>query len=135
MKQKPRRDRWVSYEQLATLAEAIRPELKGLPSKSRRQYARRLVRRVEKLHAERYTKRFGREVLVSVSAIEYLLPPDATTVSALEKSVDELVKKHAELKRQVNGHGARLRNLEDWRKLTGDYLEAVARLNGVKVAS
>lgn len=132
---RPRADRWVTLEEVAKLAEKHRPKLRALQGKNRRQYARRLVQRVEKLHERRYTKRFGRELMVSVSALEHLLPWDATTITELEQSVAEIAQKQRDQQRQLNGHGARLRNLEEWRKLAGELLRGMSELEGVKVAS
>lgn len=127
---KPRRDRWLSLAELATLLERLHPRLTALNHRERRRWVRRVVQRAERRDAERYTKRVGRELFVSRNALETLMPWSPDTLSGLERNVAELAQNHRGLKRQVNGHGSRLRNLEEWRRLAAEFVARTQSLIG-----
>lgn len=104
----------------------------GLPQtarKRRREAALRAVRAAERRHQETYIVRAGKEYMVSVDALESLLDPGDLSLTGLERSVSELSQKTRGLARQLNGHGARISNLEQWRRLTERYLGDCAALD------
>ena len=126
----PRRDRWISMGELADLIEIRNEKLVSMTRRERVRHARRLVRRAERRDTERYTKRIGRGLYVSVRAVETLMAWDPEALSEIERQQGELAQEHRDIKRQVNGHGARIRNLEKWRELTTQYLADVSALDG-----
>lgn len=127
---RPRRDRWLSLLDVAALLEKLEPKLSKLNRRERRRWVRRIAQRAERRDAERYTKRVGRELYVSRNAIETLLPWSPEALSELERGLADLAQNQRALQRQVNGQGARIKNLEEWRKLTVEYIARSAGLNG-----
>jgi hypothetical protein len=132
---KLRPDRWLTLSEVALHLEERRPKLKRLIEKRRREYVLRVVRRLEKREGERCTKRVGREWFISRNAIEKLKPWDLRTQSDLEHDVADLAQKHRQLHRQVNGHGARLRIIEEKEKLTAKFIADFAALDCRKQAA
>jgi hypothetical protein len=100
--------RWITTSQLGDALAAKSPRVAKLSKWRRAEYARRLVERAERLESVRCTKRDGRRVLVSVSALAYLLPSDVATVDRLDVEFGKLAQNQRALRRQVNGHGAKL---------------------------
>lgn len=110
---RPRRHRWLSIAEVAgKLAERF-PDLSARPRKRQLEAARRLVRRAERRDSTRFTKRAGRELYVSVDALSSLLPVDAAVVDRLESSVARLQQDHRQLSTRVNGHGSKIRQLDE----------------------
>lgn len=130
MRPKLRPDRWLSLAEVATSLEERRPKLKLQSQKRRREYVLRVVRRLEKREGERCTRRVGREWFVSRNSIEKLKPWDLRTQTDIEHDMADLAQKQRELQRQVNGHGSRLRILEQKEKLTTKFIADIQRLEG-----
>lgn len=135
MKPKLKRDRWLTLDEVIALLVDRYPKLLALHNKSRRQRVRRILKRVEQRDGERYTKLHGRELVVSRNALESLLPYDARVWSRLEESVAKLAQNQRSLKRQVNGHGSKIRQLEKKQELTTQYLAAIQAVDRVRRAS
>ncbi len=69
----PRRDRWLS---MTEVADSMNLESPATPER-RREYVRRLIRRLEERDGTVYLRRFGRgrgKLYVAVSALEQLMP-------------------------------------------------------------
>lgn len=111
---RPRRQRWVSIPEVLDSLHKTYPtfaaKLSGKPRKRQLETVRRMVRRAERRDACRFTKRVDGDVYVSVDALEALLPVDVETVAVVEKGLVDLHQSHRVLQRQVNGHGAKLRD-------------------------
>lgn len=125
-----RRDRWLRlHEVIALLAERY-PDLLAIRPASQRKKVRRIIRRAELRDGERYSRWYGRELVVSRNALESLLPYDGRVVANMERGLSELAQNHRTLKRQVNAHGARIGVLERKQALTSKYLADVSELDG-----
>jgi hypothetical protein len=109
---KPRRHRWLSIAEVAAKLTELFPKLATKPQKRRLETVRRMVRRAERRDAARFTKRAGRDLFVSVDALSSLLPVDASMIDRLEVAVARLHQEHRQLAARVNGHGSKIRNLE-----------------------
>jgi hypothetical protein len=94
--------------------------------KERRRRALRAVRKMERRQCARFLVREGKEYVVSVRAFEGMLADNDVSLSGLEKSVAELGEIQRHIRRQLNGHGARLKEIERWRALTTQYLSDCA---------
>ena len=94
--------------------------------KERRRRALRAVRKMERRQGARYLVRDGKEYLVSVRAFEGMLADNDVSLSGLEKSVAEIGEIQRHMRRQLNGQGARIKELERWRALTTQYLSDCA---------
>jgi len=101
--------RWLTPTQLAEQLAERDPRVAKLNQKRRREYAVRLVRRVEKLEEMQFLKRSGARILVSWRALESLLPPSVTTVDLLDQNVATLSQGHRHLAKRVNDHGSQIR--------------------------
>lgn len=102
--------KWLTLAQVAALMQIEHPD----PA-YRRQRAWRLIRGLEKRDGTAYLMRFGEgkgKLWVSPTALEQLAPYSPTAVVRLREDVDELKEDQAIVKRQLNGHGARIRELE-----------------------
>lgn len=126
----PRRDRWLSLLEVAALLDSLEPRLSKLSKRERRRWVRRIAQRAERRDSERYTKRVGRELYVSRNAVETLMPWSPEQLSELERNQARLVQNHKALQRQVNGHGARIKNLEEWRRLATAFVASTQALIG-----
>lgn len=129
-----RRDRWLSLaEVIALLAERF-PDLLKLRNASRRKKVRRIIRRAERRDGERYSKLVpapgGRELVVSRNALESLMPYDGRVFAQIERATAENAQNHRDLKRQVKGHGARLRTVEQKQELMKDFFARWTELDG-----
>jgi hypothetical protein len=96
--------RWITTTQLGDALAAKSPKVAKLSSRRRAEYARRLVERAERLESVRCSRREGRRLLVSVSALAYLLPSDVATVDRLDVEFGKLAQNQRALRRQVRGH-------------------------------
>jgi hypothetical protein len=96
--------RWLTTTQLGDALAAKSPRVAKLSPRRRAEYARRLVERAERLESVRCSKREGRRLLVSVSALAYLLPSDEATVDRLDIEFGKLAQNQRALRRQVKGH-------------------------------
>lgn len=101
--------RWLTPTQLGEHLASKDPRVAKLNKKRRREYAVRLVQRVEKLEEIRCLKRVGSRILVSWQALESLLPPNITTLDLIDSNLSVLAQDHRHLKQQVNGYGSQLR--------------------------
>jgi hypothetical protein len=121
--------RWLRLAQVADLMRIEHPS-----QHYRVQYVRRLVQRREQRAGTAYLIRLGRDTgrgrrgtwYVSQTALRLLIDQTTTTAGKLRQDVDELRDDHRDLRRQVNGHGARLRDLEKFRRATDAYVKALA---------
>jgi hypothetical protein len=104
---RPRRDRWLTLIEVAGIMKLSEPR-----RDERRRYVRRAIRRAEQRDGCLYTKRVGKSLYVSVSALESLLPYDAETFTKMGRSIADIAQIQREQGRQLNGHGARLRAVE-----------------------
>jgi hypothetical protein len=125
-----RRERWLSLIEVAERIAKVDQRMVKLTVRRRRERALRFVRKLERRYGELYSKRDGREVVISQSALEILLPDDIATVGRLEQNLVILKRQHLTLQKQVNGHGAKLREhggrigrLETKVQLTMNYLK------------
>ncbi len=125
---RPRRDRWLSLLEVADLLARELPRIGTLSRKRRREYVLRLVRRVEKRDEDRISKRVGRCWYVSRNAVDALQRWEPEALSELEKAVEHLHAKSKEQDRRINGHGSRLRTLEEKQRLADQYLTGMAVL-------
>ena len=107
--QSPHVRRWLTPSQLGEHLATTDPRVARLNRKRRREYAVRLVQRVEKLEEIRCLKRVGKRILVSWHALESLLPPSVTTMDLIDTSLSALNHEHRHLKQQMNGYGSQLR--------------------------
>lgn len=128
---RPRRDRWLTLIEVAEIMKLAHPN-----RDERRRYVRRAIRRAEQRDGCSYTKRVGKlgQLYVSVSALETLLPYDAETFTKLGRSVADIAQIQRDHKRQIQGHGARLRvvekdvrNLEEADRALAEAIEASNR--------
>lgn len=117
----PRRDRWLSLVEVASIMKLTQPK-----REERRRYVRRAIRRAEERDGCSYTKRVGKCLYVSVMALETLMPYDAETFTRLGRSVADMAQIQREHGRQINGHGSRIRAVE---KTTKNLLERDAAVS------
>lgn len=96
--------RWLTTSELGDALAAKSPRVAKLSRRRRAEYARRLVERAERIESVRCSKREGRRMLVSVSALAYLLPSDVGTVDRLDVEFGKLAQNQRALRRQVRGH-------------------------------
>lgn len=127
----PRRDRWLSLLEVATLLDRHAPKLATLTRKRRREHVLRMVRRVERRDGGRISKRVGKEWFVSRNAVDALQQWEPEALSELERSVANLHAKSRDHDRQINAHGSRIRVLEEKQRATTGYLAEIARLEAV----
>ena len=125
---RPRRDRWLSLLEVAELLSRELPRIATLSRKRRREYVLRLVRRVEKRDDDRISKLVGRAWYVSRNAVDALQRWEPEALSELERAVEDLHAKSKEQERRINGHGSRLRTLEEKQRLADQYLTGMATL-------
>jgi len=125
---RPRRDRWLSLLEVAELLARELPRIATLSRKRRREYVLRLVRRVEKRDDDRISKLVGRAWYVSRNAVDALQRWEPEALSELERAVEDLHAKSKEQERRINGHGSRLRTLEEKQRLADQYLTGMATL-------
>lgn len=102
--------RWLTTFELGETLAKRDPRIAQLSRKRRNEYALRLVRRAERYDGVRCTKRVGKNVLVSVVALEELLPTDAATVDRLDVEFGKLNQEHRQLKVRIGDHGSKLTN-------------------------
>jgi hypothetical protein len=119
--------RWLKLRAVADLMSVEHPD-----PHYRVKYVRRLLRRLERRDGTVYLKQLGAgrgaKLYVSPEGLEQLRPYSPTLFTKLRDDVDDVDGKVTELRRQVNGHGARIRKLEEFKKKTAEYLAAVADL-------
>jgi hypothetical protein len=118
----PRRDRWLSLIEVADIMKLANPK-----RDERRRSVRRAVQRAEKRDDCRYTKRVGKCLYVSVSALETLLPYDAESFTRLGRSVADIAQIQREHGRQLNGIGSRVRVVEQKVKTLAETDRALLR--------
>jgi|GEM_PF-3056199 len=126
--------RWLTTTQLGDALAAKSPRVAKLSSRRRAEYARRLVERAERLESVRCSKREGRRMLISVSALAYLLPSDEATVDRLDVEFGKLAQNQRALRRQVKGHTTLL---SDHKRLLSDHakrLKIVERISSETAA-
>lgn len=125
----PRRDRWLSLLEVAHLLDAQAPKLAELSRKRRREHVLRLVRRCERRDGERMSKLVGREWFVSRNSVDALRKWEPESMGELERAVSDLHAKQKEQQRQLNGHGSRIRTIEEKQRLADQYLRGMATLD------
>lgn len=96
--------RWITTAELGEALAAKSPRVAKLSKWRRAEYARRLVERAERLESVRCSKREGRRLLVSVSALAFLLPSDVATVDRLDVEFGKLAQNQRALRRTVKTH-------------------------------
>jgi len=103
--------RWLTPAQLGEHLATTNPRVAKLSKKRRREYAVRLVQRVERLEEIRCLKKTenGR-ILVSWRALETLLPPSVATLDLLDTNLSAINQSHNHLQARVNGYGSALRD-------------------------
>jgi predicted translin family RNA/ssDNA-binding protein len=122
----PRRERWLSLLEVATLLKI------NLSSRSaKRRKVLRLVRDVER-RGTSITKRFGNRVYVSTAGLELLFPAHAIALGKLEDSVARIASEQREIKRKLNGHGSRLKKVESGFRDTAEWLAKMQASGWVK---
>lgn len=133
---RPRRDRWLSLLEVAEVIAKEHPRIAALSQRRKREHVRRLIRRVERVQGERLSKRVGRELWVSRNGADALRKWDPSSLDELGRAVSDLHQKQREQQRQLNGHGAKLRehrgrltNLEEKQRAADMYLQAIARID------
>ncbi len=120
------RERYLSLIEVA--------ELMKLPHETpeeRRQYVRRLVRRLEQRDGTVYLRRFGvgqGKLFIAVSAVEQLMPWDPGTLTSLRGELHSLNAEVRAVKKRVSDNARRISNLEKFRDLTRRYLIETAQL-------
>jgi hypothetical protein len=118
--------RWLTLRAVADLMKIEHPS-----HHYRVKFVRRLLRRLEKRDGTAYLRRFGAPpaaLYVSPSALEQLEPYSPTALGKLRSDVDELAEEQRAIKLRVNGHGGRIRRLEEFKKKTAAYLAEIAVL-------
>lgn len=131
---RPRRDRWLSLLEVASLLGRHRQELLAKSKRLQRRHVLRLVRQCERRDGSRISRRVGRQWFVSRNAIDALQQWEPESLSELERSVEDLHAKVKEHGRRLNAHGADIRNLKAEQQLARDYLSGMARLKGTREA-
>ena len=130
MNSEPRKDRWIRLSDLGRRLAAANDNLKGSSRRKQRQHAYRALLAAEDFHGEKFHKRWRGRIYVNAHALDRIRLPGERVLSDLEQDVADLSSKTRHLHRQVNDQGSRIRNLENWRKLTSQYLADVAALEG-----
>ena len=128
-------NRWLSTRELGELLAKRYPKVAKLSPWHRAQYARRLVRRAEKLEGVRCVKWEGRRIRISVRALDALLPPDVATIDRLGIAFSELHQSHRALRGKVNGHGSRLHDHDRRLKIVEKKQAILARCQADLVAA
>lgn len=105
--------RWITTAELGDALAARSPRVAKLSPKRRNEYALRLARRAERLEAARYTKQVGKHVMVSIRAVEVLLPPEEATVERLDVQFGKLNREHRYVRGRLSAHERRIGNLEE----------------------
>lgn len=105
--------RWITTAELGDALAARNPRLAKLNPKRRNEHALRLVRRAERLETVRYTKQVGKHVMVSVRAVEVLLPPEEATIERLDVQVGKLNREHRYVRGRLSFHERRIGTLEE----------------------
>jgi hypothetical protein len=105
-------------------------DLLGLPQqdlRERRRVVRRMLRRLEQRDGVKYLHRDtkGGWLYVSVAKLEELLPWEPGTLSGIRRDMTTVNGQIRELTRRTNGHGARIRKLEKFRKATEAFVSAI----------
>lgn len=94
----------------------------------RAEYVRRLIRRMERRDAATYLRRDGRTWLVSLEDLERARPWAPGTLGGIRSGLGEVAEEVKTLKKRVNSHGRRISVLEEWRKLTDEYIFKISQL-------
>lgn len=103
--------RWLTPAELGDQLAQRSERVARLNKKRRREYAVRVVQRIERLEQTTLTKRLaGGRILVSWKAVEVLNPPDMATVDLLDKNVAQLSQAYRGLKSQAGAHGSHIRD-------------------------
>lgn len=117
--------RWLKLRAVADLMNVEHPD-----PHYRVKYVRRLLRRLEERDGTAYLRQFGparSNLYVAPEALEQLRPYAPTGYAKLREDIDDVATNVTDLRRQVNGQGARIRNLEEFRKDTAAYLAKWAK--------
>jgi hypothetical protein len=124
--------RWLKLRAVADLMQIEHPD-----RHYRVKFVRRLLQRLEKRDGTAYMRRFGSDPgpgrrgsdwYVSPAALEDLRAYVPTMAQKLREDIDTTTESVTDLRRQVNGHGARIRRLEEFKRKTAEYLASVADL-------
>ena len=105
--------RWLTTAELGRALVERFPNLVRLNAKRRNEHALRLVRRAERLETVRYTKQVGKHVMVSVRAVEALLPVDEATIERLDTQFGRMNHEHRRFRGRLNRHEQRIAILEE----------------------
>jgi len=95
----------------------------------RRQFVWRLLRRLEKRDGTAYMRRLGPgkgKLVVSPRALEQLAPYSPAAVTKLAEDVAQTKQEVLVIRRQVNAHGAKIRELEKARAGLEGYMRHMA---------
>ena len=96
----------------------------------RAQYVRRLIQRLERRDGCRYMRQVGTgrgaHWYVSPAALEAIEPYSATALGKLRQDVDDTREDVREIRRNLNAHGGRIRELEKFRKAADAYIRILA---------
>lgn len=117
--------KWLKLSEVADLMG-----VKHEDPRERRRVVRRMFRRLEKRDGVQYLHRDsnGGWLRVSVERIEQLLPWEPGTVSGIRRDMGTINGQIRDLTRRTNGHGARIRKLEKFRKATEVFVSALREL-------
>jgi hypothetical protein len=105
--------RWITTAELGEALAARNPKVARLNAKRRNEHALREVRRAERLETVRYTKQVGKHVMISVRAVEVLLPPDEATVDRLGAEFSKMNQEHRRFRGRLKDHDRRIIGLEE----------------------
>lgn len=122
--------RWLKLAKVADLMAIEHPS-----RHYRVQFVRRLLKRLEKRDGTAYLRRFGEppgpgrrgsDWYVSPAILEQIVESAQTAPTKLRADLDETREDVQDLRRKVNGHGARIRDLEKARKGFETYMQIMA---------
>src|SRR5262245_9951083 len=91
---------------LLQVADAL--ELPQTRRAERRRAALRFIRRLQKREKERFLELRGREFVVNIRALEVLADNRTVSLSGMETAIVELSQNQRDMRRQLQGHGARI---------------------------
>ena len=119
------RQKWLRLSEVADMLD-----LETDDKRERRRIVRRMFRRLEQRDGVQYLHRDsnGGWLRVSIEKIEQLLPWEPGTMSGIRRDMGTINGQIRDLTRRANGHGARIRKLERFRKFTETYIKQLSEL-------
>lgn len=116
---RPRLDRLLSLSEVADLMQLALPK----PSRRRERVAR-WFRRLERSHKRQYLiqQTPGGKLFVKLSTVDELLRWDPNAVQQIRRDLDDLSVEVRDVRKAQGAHGARIRNLEKFKRATAQYL-------------